>query len=48
MQFISMPKPIDIAERVLSEHVVDWMKTKSVRNINISFIQKLPVNMLIS
>jgi len=48
MQFIRLPKAIDIAERVLPELVVDWMNTKSVQNINISFVQKLQVNMLIS
>ena len=48
MQFIRLPKAIYIAERVLPEQVVDWMNTKSVQNIDISFIQKLPVNILIS
>jgi hypothetical protein len=36
----------DIAERVLAELSAHWMKTKSVGNINISFVQKLWVNML--
>jgi hypothetical protein len=47
MQFIRLPKAIDIAERVLPELVVDCMNTKSVQNIDFSFIQKLQVNMLI-
>jgi len=38
MQFIRLPKAIDIAERVLPELVADWMNTKSVKNIDISFI----------
>jgi len=48
MQFIRLLKAIDIAERVLPEQVADWMNTKSVQNIDISFVQKLQVNMLIS
>jgi len=48
MQFIRLPKAIDIAERVLPELVADWMNTKSMQNIDISFVQKLQVNMLIS
>jgi len=48
MQFIRLPKAIDIAERVLPELVADWMNTKSVQNINISLVQKLQLNMLIS
>jgi hypothetical protein len=48
MQFIRLPKAIDIAVRVLPELVADWMSTKSVQNIDISFVQMLPVNMLIS
>jgi len=48
MQFIRQPNLIDIAERVLPELVSDWMKTKSVKNINSSFVKKLQVNMLIS
>ena len=48
MQFIRLPKAIDIAERVLPELVADWMNTKSVQNIDSSFVQKLQVNMLIS
>jgi len=47
MQFIRLLKVIDIAERVLPELVADRMNTKSVQNIDISFIQKLQVNMLI-
>jgi hypothetical protein len=41
MQFIRLPKLIDIAERELPELVADWMNMKSVQNMNISFIQKL-------
>jgi hypothetical protein len=48
MQFIRLPKAIGIAERALPELVADWMNTKSVQNIEISFIQKLQGNMLIS
>jgi len=48
MQVIRLPKVIDIAERVLPELAADWMNTKSVKNIDISFVQKLHVNMLIS
>jgi len=48
MQFIRLPKAIDIAERVLPELVADWMNTKSMQNINDSFVQKLQVNMQIS
>jgi len=48
MQFIRLPKAIDIAERVMPEMVADWMNTKSVQNMDISFVQKFQVNMLIS
>jgi len=48
MQLIRLPKAIDIAERVLPELVADWMNAKSVQNIDIPFVQKLQVNMLIS
>jgi len=47
MKFIRMPKAIYIAERVLPELLADWMNTKSVQNINITFVQKLRVNILI-
>jgi hypothetical protein len=47
MQFIRLAKVIDIAERVLPELVADWMNTKSVQIIDISFVQNLQVNMLI-
>jgi len=47
MQFIRLPKALDIAERVLPELVADWINTKSVQNIDISFVQKLQVNMMI-
>jgi len=48
MQFIRLPKPIDIAERELPELVVDWVDTWSVQNINTSVLQELRVNMLVS
>jgi len=38
MQFIRLPKAIDIAERELPELVADRMNMKSVQNINISFV----------
>jgi len=41
MQFIRLPKLIEIAERELPELVADWMNMKSVQNINIRFVQKL-------
>jgi hypothetical protein len=41
MQFIRLPKLVDIAERELAELVVNWMHMKSVQNINIGFVQKL-------
>jgi len=47
MQFIKLPKPIDIAERGLPELVADWVDTQSVQNINIVFLSQLPVNMLV-
>jgi len=48
MQFIRLPKAIDIAERVLPQLIADWTNTKSVQNIDMSFVQKLQVNMLIT
>jgi hypothetical protein len=48
MQFIRRPKVIDIAERVLPELVADWMTTKRVQKIEIRFVQKPQVNLLIS
>jgi hypothetical protein len=47
MEFIRLPKPIDIAERAVPELVADWMNTKSVPNIDICFVKKLEVNILI-
>jgi hypothetical protein len=47
MQFIRLPKPIDIAERVFPELVADWVDTKSVQSINIDVLQQLGVNMLV-
>jgi len=48
MQFIRVPKAIDIAERVLSELVADWVNTTSVQSINMIVLQQLQVNMLVS
>jgi hypothetical protein len=48
MQFIRLPKPIDIAERVLPELVADWVDTKSVQSINMIVLQQLQVKMLVS
>ena len=41
MQFIRLPKPMDIAERVLPELVADWTDTESVQSINIIVLQLL-------
>jgi hypothetical protein len=41
MQFIRLPKPIAIAERVLLEQVADWVDTESVQSINIIVLQLL-------
>jgi hypothetical protein len=41
MEFIRLPKLIDITERELPELVADCMNMKSVQNMNISFVQKL-------
>jgi len=48
MQFIRLPKPIDIAERVLPELVADWVDTESVQSINIIVLELLRLNMLVS
>jgi hypothetical protein len=48
MQFIRLPKAIDIAQRVLPELVADWINTQGVQNIDIRFVRKLQVNMAIS
>jgi len=48
MQFIRLPKVIDIAERVLPELVADWVDTESVQSINMIVLQQLRVNMLVS
>jgi hypothetical protein len=48
MQFIRLPKAIDIPERQLPELVVDWVDTYSVQSINIVVYQKLRVTMLVS
>jgi len=44
MQFIRLPKVIDIAKRVLPELVSDWMNSKSGQNIDSRFVQKDRVN----
>jgi hypothetical protein len=41
MQFIRLPKPIDIAERILPELVADWVDTEGVKGINIIVLQML-------
>jgi hypothetical protein len=41
MQFIRLPKLIDIAERELPELVADLMSMKSVQNIKSRLVQKL-------
>jgi len=40
MQFIRLPKQIEIAERVLPDLVADWVNSYSLQSINISFLQK--------
>ena len=47
MQFIRVPKPIDIAQRALAELVADWVDTKSVKSIKIFVRQQIQVNMLV-
>jgi len=41
MQFIRLQKLINIAARVLSERVLDWLNTKSVPIVDTNFGQKL-------
>jgi hypothetical protein len=41
MQFIRLPKAIDIAERKLPQQIAEWMNTKSVQNFINGFIQQL-------
>jgi len=41
MQFIRLPKPIDIAQCVLPEPVADWIDTESVQSIIMSVLQQL-------
>ena len=48
MQFIRLPKPIDIEESVLPELVADLGDTKSVQSINMMVLQQLRVTMLVS
>jgi hypothetical protein len=47
MQFIRLPKAIDIAERELPELVADWVDTKSVQSIKSIVLPQLRVNMLV-
>jgi hypothetical protein len=47
MQLIRLPKPIDIAERVLPELVADWVAIYSVQSINMIVLQQLQLNMLV-
>ena len=48
MQFIRLPNPINIAERVLPSLVADWMDTESVQSINMIVLEQLDVNILVS
>jgi len=48
MQFIRLPKLIDILERVLPELVADWVDTWSVQSFNNIVLQQLGVYMLVS
>jgi hypothetical protein len=48
MQFIRLPKLMDFAERELPEQVADWTHMESLQNIQISFVQKLWVNIQVS
>jgi hypothetical protein len=48
MQFIRLPQPIKIAERVSPELVANWVNTESVESINMIVHQQLRVNLLVS
>jgi len=48
MQFITLLKSIDMAERVLPELVSDWIYTKNVQNIDVGLVQMLCVYIVIS
>jgi len=48
MQFIRLPKPIDIAERVLKHLLGDLVDTESVQTINMIVLQQPRVGMLVS
>jgi hypothetical protein len=48
MQFIRLPKLIDIAVRVFTEYIVDRADTYSVQRISIRVIQMLGINWLVS
>lgn len=41
MQFIKLPKLMNIAKIELSELAVDWINTQSEQNINFSCVQNL-------
>jgi hypothetical protein len=47
MQFIRLPKPTDIAEKVLAELVADWVDTESMQSINMIVPKQLRVNTLV-
>jgi len=47
MQFIRLPKLIDIADQELPELVANWINMRSVQHISNSFVQTLGVHMLI-
>jgi hypothetical protein len=46
MQFITLPKPIDSAERLLPELVADWVDTLGVKSTKNIILQQVRVNML--
>jgi len=48
MQFIRLPKPIDIAERVLPEQVADWVDTYIVQGVPVVVFQQLQEYILVS
>jgi len=48
MQFIRLPKPIDIAKRVLPEPVRNWLDTKSVQSNIVILLQQLWVHIRVS
>jgi hypothetical protein len=48
MQFIGMPKPIDISGSILPKPVADWMHTESVQSMYIILPPLLWLDMLVS